>query len=97
MYERVKMAELPRRTRKQLHRFELTPEWASMKADLGRGLRKTEALKVSFTPEEMKKYKLANYRTVSRFIQKYVEENELGYKVRGFRRDGVSFVVVTAQ
>lgn len=94
MYKKVKESQVPKRRRISVSRFERTEEWRLMKADIDKGLKPSEALQVILTPEDMKRYKLRNRRTVVRFIQKYLDSKGLKHGVKSFRRDNGDFVVV---
>lgn len=94
MYARIKAKEVPARGRKSESRFERTPEWKAMKADIDRGLKAQEALQVALTKEEMVGYGITNRRTIARFLQKYLAASELPYTVKSFQRDGRDYVIV---
>ena len=94
MYKKVKENQIPKRRRTMVARFENTEEWRLMKADIDEGLKPNEALQVVLTPEDMKKYRIKNRRTVARFVQKYLDSKGLKYGVKTFRRDSGDFVVV---
>ena len=95
MYTKVKESQVPKRRRIAVSRFETTEEWRLMKADIDKGLKPNEALKVILTDEDKKRYKIRNRRTVARFIQKYLDSKGLKYGVKSFRRDNGEFFVVT--
>lgn len=94
MYSKIKAASLAKPSRKSVSRFEKTPEWKLMKADIDRGLKVGEALQLAFNAEDKKKYKIKNRVTVARFIKKYLSAHELSYRVRTFRRDDREYVIV---
>jgi hypothetical protein len=85
-YKKINVAKAPKRTRKSVYRFELTPDWKMMKADLDRGLKPGEACQVFFTEADKVKYNIHNRRSIARFIQKYIRERELPYTVKSFER-----------
>jgi hypothetical protein len=94
MYIKGKMNDVPKRKRTGISRFERTPEWQLMKADIDKGLKPMEALQVILTEEEKAKYKIKNRRSIARFIKKYLEAKGLSYNVRNFHRDEGEFIVV---
>jgi hypothetical protein len=94
MYKKIKEAEIPKRERKSESRFEKTPEWLAMKADIDRGLKAKEALQVALTDADKLKYRISNRRTVARFVKKYLDEKDLRYSVKSFRSDDMDFIVV---
>jgi hypothetical protein len=96
MYKKIKEADIPKRERKSESRFEKTPEWLAMKADIDRGLKPKDALRVTLTDADKLKYRITNRRTVARFVKKYITEQGLPYDVKSFRRDDMDFVVVRA-
>lgn len=94
MYKKITLNEVPKRQRKALSRFETTEEWRMMKADLDKGLKPLEAIQVSLTEEDKRRYRIQNRVTISRFIKKYLVANGLKYHVKTFRRDDYDFIVV---
>jgi predicted nucleotidyltransferase len=94
MYKKTKADQVPKRARKSESRFEHTEEWRLMKADIDRGLKPQEALQAVLTPEDKKKYKIKNRRTIARFIKKYLESKGLKYGVKSFNKDGADYIVV---
>lgn len=94
MYKKIKANQVPKRERKSESRFGKAEEWIAMRRDIDKGLKPQEALQVILTPEDKKKYKIKNRRTVARFVKKYLEENNLPYIVKSFNRDGGDFIVV---
>ncbi len=94
MFRKIKVSDAPKRSRKAVSRFELTPEWALMRAALDKGLKPLEALEVVLTPEDKKKYDLDHRRTVTRFIQKYLKRCGLPYSVKSGERDRDTFFLV---
>jgi hypothetical protein len=95
-YKKINAANAPKRSRRAVYRFELTEEWKRMKADLDRGLKPGEACQVFFTEAEQTKYRITNPRTIARFIQAYLAENKLPYRVKSVARKetGDFFVLV---
>jgi hypothetical protein len=96
-YKKIKASEAPKRTttRKGTYRFEVTPEWRRMKADLDEGLKPEEALQILFSEQDQKKYSIRNRRTIARFIQQYLRTQKLPYAVRSFEyRDTGTFIVL---
>lgn len=89
MFKRLHVSELPKRPRKSTSRFEKTPEWKDLKASLDAGFKPLEALMVVLTPEDKAKYRIASRRTVARFIQNYLTEHQLPYKLRSFAQEGI--------
>jgi hypothetical protein len=94
MYKKIKANEIPKRERKSESRFEKTPEWLAMKADIDRGLKPKEALQVSLTDADKLKYRISNRRTIARFVKKYLVDNDLSHAVKSFRRDDMDIIVV---
>ncbi len=101
VYKRVKADQVQKRSRKSESRFESTPEWKAMKADIDAGYPKAttkggvaEALVLSLTDEDKERIGIANRRTVARFVQKYIKDQSLHYEVKSFRREDMDFVVV---
>jgi hypothetical protein len=60
-----------------------------MKTCLDEGLKPNEALQVVLSAEEKAKYRISNRRTVARFIQNYLNEHKLPYKLKSFAREGI--------
>ena len=105
MYKKVKRNQVPTRERKQESKFESAPEWRSMRADLDRGLKPDESCYLQFAPEDWKRIGLsgealegrnvsAGTVSVRRFIQKYLAEKGLKYRVRAVHSGGFDFVIV---
>lgn len=94
MYGKVKAADVPTRERKSESRFERTPEWKAMKADIDRGIKPNEALQITLTEEEKKRLGISNRRTIARFVQRYLAAKELPYIVKSFHREKQDFVLV---
>ena len=89
----VKKATVPARSRKQEAAFELTPAWKSARALLNKGLpTKDDSISIAITPEDLKA--ISHRRNVIRFLQKYIKENELPLRVRGFNSKGLDYVVI---
>jgi hypothetical protein len=93
-YTKVKANQVPKRARKSESRFEKTPEWQAMKADMDRGLKAREALMVSLTQADKEELGITNRRTIARFVQKYLTAKGLPYVVRSFHRDDYDYVIV---
>ena len=94
MYTKTTINKVPKRGRKSESRFERTPEWQLMKADIDKGLKPQAALQVQLTDADKEKYKIKNRHTIARLIKKYLNESELDYVVKSFRRDDQDFIVV---
>jgi hypothetical protein len=95
MYKKIKESQVPKRARKAESRFERTEEWRLMKADIDRGLKPQEASMVVLTPEDKKKFRIKNRRTIARFIQKYLDSNGMKYRLKTFNRDGEDHIIVS--
>lgn len=93
-YSKVHAKDAPRRKRLSFSRFEMTEEWRLMRGDIDKGLKPQEALQVSLTDEDKKKYKITNRRTVARFVKKYLASRKLPYTVKSFHRDDRDFIIV---
>lgn len=94
MYAKIKADDVPTRERKSESRFERTPEWKAMKADIDRGLKAQEALQVTLTEDDKKRLRISNRRTIVRFVQRYLTDKELPYIVKSFHREKQDFVLV---
>jgi hypothetical protein len=94
MYKKIEASQVPKRRRLVASRFEATPEWKAMKADLDKGLKPKDALVVTLTDDEMCNYGILNRRTVGRFLQRYVAARNLPYRVRVFNREATGWIVV---
>lgn len=94
MYKKIKESQVPKRERKSESRFERTDEWRHMKADIDKGLKPLEALQCALSPEDKKRYKISNRRTIARFVKRYLESKGLKYGVKSFNREGLDFIVV---
>lgn len=96
-YKKINVAKAPKRKRKAVFRFELTPDWKMMKADIDKGLKPEEALQVIFTEADKEKYNIRNRRSIARFIQKYIRAQELPYTVKSFeRRETGDFIILVS-
>lgn len=94
-YKKIKIADAPKRPRKGVSRFESTPEWRRMKADIDQGLKPSEALQVIFTNDDQDKYDIKSRRTIARFIKKYLVARDLPYTVTSFeRRESGDFTIM---
>jgi hypothetical protein len=93
-YKKIHVSEIPKRPRKSISRLEKTEEWRLMKADLDFGLRSQEALQLILTAEDKKKYGIKSRRTVVRFLQKYLTDQELPYTLKSFHRDSGDFFLI---
>lgn len=105
MYKKVKRDEVPKRERKSESRFEFTPEWRRLKADMDQGLGEDDSLMLQFSDKDWERLGLSNERqegrntatgakAVQRFILKYVTANALPYKVRAFHSGSYDYVTV---
>lgn len=100
MYQKITEDQVPKRGRKSEYLFESTPEWVKAKADIDKGLkpatatRKAEVLHIGLTDADKLEYRITSRRTVARFVKMYIDENELPYIVKSYRRDGVDYVDV---
>ena len=94
VYKRLAIEEALKKPRRSVYRFEKTPEWTQLKADMDRGLQPNEALQLAFMAEDREKYKIRCRRTLSRFVRAYVKANALPYVVQSFTRDGADFIIV---
>lgn len=93
-YKKVLAADVPKRSRKSTSRFEKTPEWRAMKADLIKGLKPREVLQISLTDEDKERCGISNRRTIVRFLQKYLTDHKLPYALQSFRRNDLDYFVV---
>lgn len=93
-YKKIHVSDIPKRPRKGKSRFERTPEWKQLKADLDKGLKPKEALQVILTDGDKAKYGIQNRRTIARFLQKYLADHKLPYHLKSFRRDDMDFFVI---
>jgi hypothetical protein len=72
--------------------FEQTSEWKRLEKDLAAGIAKGEALRLSWTPREMKQIGVAR-RSIARFLQRHLERNGMThYKIESFSREGREWV-----
>lgn len=94
-YIKTTLAKAAKRKRVRVPRFEKTDEWRAMRADLEKGLKPHDALCVSFTEEDMQKYRITNRRTVARYLKHYIAARALPYKVRSFQNVGGFAVMVS--
>lgn len=95
MYKKVKAEDLPKRDRRGESRFERTPEWANLKADIDKGLKPKDALVVGLTDADKERYGIQNRRTIARFVQKYLAENDIPYRVKSQRKDEMDLIIVS--
>jgi hypothetical protein len=93
-YKKIHAAEIPKRPRKAVSRFERTDEWRLMKADLDKGVKAHEALQVILTGADKQKYGIKNRRSVVRFLQKYLKQHKLPYSLKSFEHDSGDFFVI---
>ena len=93
-YKKIHVSEIPKRPRKSISRLEKTEEWRLMKADLDKGLKSQEALQLILSTEDKKKYGIRSRRTVVRFLQKYLIDQELPYTLKSFHRDSGDFFLI---
>lgn len=94
MYKKLKANDpKPKKSRPAVYRFETTPEWNGMRADIDKGLKPFEMPFIQFTPEDQKKYNIKSRRTIQRFLQAYIESKGLPYVVKSFERDGGTFEI----
>ena len=96
MYKKMKAEEgVPKKYRPSVFRFESTPEWKLMRADIERGLKPGEVLQVLLTAEEKEQYNIKERRTVARFLKKFLDERNLPYTLKSFHRpdEGDFFIV----
>jgi hypothetical protein len=91
---RTTVDKVPKLARVRIPRFERTKEWTQLRDALEKGLKPDEVLAVTFTEADMRKYRITNRRTVSRYLQRYVAAHKLPYKVQGFQVSGGFFVQV---
>ncbi len=92
MYGKIKAADVPTRGRKSESRFERSPDWKAMKADIDRGLKPNEALQIALTEEEKKQLGISNRRTIARFLQLYLAAKDL--PCESFHREQLDHVLV---
>jgi len=94
-YKKITRSDVPKRPRKAVSRFERTPEWRMMRADIEKGLKPSEALQVIFSEQDKEKYNIHNRRSIARFIQKYLRTRKLPYTVKSFeRRETGDFIIL---
>ena len=104
-YKKVKRSQVPVRERRSESAFASTPEWASMKADIDRGLRADESCFLQLSQKDWKRMGLSaeaaegrktavGTKAVRRFIQKYLDANKLDYTVRAVHNQGYDYVIV---
>jgi hypothetical protein len=93
-YKKINATDAPKRSRISSSRFERTPDWRAMQADLEKGLKPNEVLQIMLTEEDKKRYGIKNRRTVARFLKKYLEVKKLPYAVKSFSNLGRDFVLV---
>jgi hypothetical protein len=95
MYERTSEDEVPKRVCTYIvSPFEQTPEWKRLEKDLAEGIGRGEALRLSWTPRELKQIGVVR-RSIARFLQRYLERNGLAhYRVESFSREGREWVRV---
>jgi hypothetical protein len=90
------LAKATRRTRVRIPRFEKTEEWRMLQAALDQQLKPGEVLMVSFTEDDMLKYRITNRRTVARYVKKYLAVRNLPYEVVSFQLRSGGFTVQVA-
>lgn len=95
MYSKVKENQVPKRERYQPSRFEATPEWAAMKADLDKGLKPKETAKLELTEGDYARIGVSSKKTIYRFLLKYVKDNGLPYKVKSRQSQGRDFILIS--
>jgi len=93
-YNKVHISELPKKARRAVSRFERTPEWKLLKADLEKGLKPKNAIAISITEDDKAKYGIHNRRTIARFLQKYLKANNLPYAFKSFTQHGTDFFMI---
>lgn len=93
-YKKINVAKAPKRKRKAVFRFELTPDWRQMQMDIDKGLKPEEALQVIFTEADKEQYNIHNRRSIARFIQKYLAAKELPYTVKSFERKENGYFII---
>jgi hypothetical protein len=82
-YKRLKPPDVPIGKRVKPSRFEKTPEWERLKADLDKGFH-GGAIQITLTQDEKRKYGIKARRTVNRVIQKYLTTHKLPYSLKSF-------------
>lgn len=93
----MKREQLPKSTHKVEYRFERTPSWVGMKAEIDNGIAPEDALAYTLTEEDKRKYRITSRRTVQRFIQDYLAakgKKYAKYRVTCRRTAGVDIIVV---
>jgi hypothetical protein len=86
MLKKMRVSELPKRSRKAESNFESLPEWPKLKAALDAGLGVGEAWDFTVSPEQAKEYGLEHRRTGMRFVKKYVRSLGQKYTVKSITR-----------
>jgi hypothetical protein len=94
MYKKIAESKIPKVTRNRPFRFESTPEWRMMWADIQKGIPQGKALQISLTDEDKKKYRLAWRKTIWRFVKMKVEAAGLPYEVTSYRAEDMDHIVV---
>lgn len=94
MYLKKTKEPMPKRVRRQKTRFEMTPEWQQLKADIDKGLKPSEWAGVILSDSDKEKYGIGLRLVPVRFIKKYLAANNLTYGVRSFHKDGGDFFIV---
>jgi hypothetical protein len=93
-YKKIIVADLPKRKRLAVSKFEKTEEWREMRADIEKGLKANEALQLVMTDEDKRRHNIKNRRTVARFITKYLKDKKLPFILKSFHRDDIGDVFI---
>jgi len=102
MFKKGTVDQIPRRERKQDFKFANAREWHQLKKGIDAGLnpasrnKPADAVWITLTEDDLAALGIKNSLTVSRFVQKYLTDNSLPYKVKRGRRAGITTVAVHA-
>jgi hypothetical protein len=97
VYTKIKANQVPeKKNRTGGSRFMHTPEWEAMKKDMDQGIKPEEALQIALSEADRNRIGVKNYRTVQRFVERYIASKSLPYKVSSSSQDnGMKYIVVT--
>jgi len=73
--------EVPKRRRRSVPRMLRTAEWTQALEKMNAGLRATEAIVITLTPQEMEHYRISNLKAAARPMRQHIRTNGLPYVV----------------
>jgi hypothetical protein len=77
----MKLSEVPKRRRRAVPRMMRTPEWTLALEKMNAGLRASEAIVITLTPQEMAQHRIRSIKAAARPMRQHIKMHDLPYAV----------------